>query len=332
MRWIGCLRQLWDDRRAAVTLLTAGSLTALLGFLALAVDMGSVYLDSRRLQGIADAAALAAAGTSGDPRAAAVAAISASGWAHPYTLALTTGSYAPNPAVAPAARYTAGSGSGAARVTLTSGVPLFFATALVGRHQAMVARTATAARLDEAAFSIGSRLAALNGGIANALLSGLTGSTVNLSVSDYDALLSANVDAFSYVSALRTELHLTGASYDQTLDTTVTMPQALSALASALTGAGNSAAARAVTQIAAQAGSVANVQLSNMIDLGPAGVQDAVSGGTTAAVNAFDLTRTALALANGGHQIQLTSAPTSPACCRRRSASRSENRTSIRPG
>ena len=48
------------DRRAAVTMLMATSLTGLLAATAFAVDMGSIYLARRELQGAADAAALAA--------------------------------------------------------------------------------------------------------------------------------------------------------------------------------------------------------------------------------------------------------------------------------
>ena len=59
-------RAMIQDGRGAVTLIAAGSLIALLATTALAVDMGSVYLQTRRLQGAADAAALAAAGNPGD--------------------------------------------------------------------------------------------------------------------------------------------------------------------------------------------------------------------------------------------------------------------------
>ncbi len=55
------LSSLRRDRRGAVTIIAAGSLMALLAATALAVDMGSIYLNARRLQGVADAAALASA-------------------------------------------------------------------------------------------------------------------------------------------------------------------------------------------------------------------------------------------------------------------------------
>ena len=65
------LRGIAHDRRGSVTILTVAAMTALLASTAFAVDMGSVYLANRKLQGVADAAALAAVGTSGAATAAA---------------------------------------------------------------------------------------------------------------------------------------------------------------------------------------------------------------------------------------------------------------------
>src|SRR3546814_18073140 len=62
-------------------------------------------------------------------------------------------------------------------------------------------------------------------------LSALTGSTVNLSVMDYEALASADIDLLAFSEALRTELDAHVLTFGHTLDTQVTLPQALSALA-----------------------------------------------------------------------------------------------------
>src|SRR3546814_6706557 len=67
-------------------------------------------------------------------------------------------------------------------------------------------------------------------------LSALTGSTVNLSVMDYEALASADIDLLAFSEALRTELDADVLTFGQTLDSQVTLPQALSALASASNG------------------------------------------------------------------------------------------------
>src|SRR3546814_8372455 len=91
------------------------------------------------------------------------------------------------------------------RITLTRDRPLFFGSFLTGRRDSIIRATATGARRGYAAFSLGSRVAALNGGLPNALLSALTGSKVSLSVMDYNALASTDIDLLAFSDALRTD-------------------------------------------------------------------------------------------------------------------------------
>src|SRR3546814_16432885 len=65
------LSSLRNATGGGISILTAFGLTMLIGSAALAIDVGSLYLDRRKLQGIADAAALAAAGRPGEEQAAA---------------------------------------------------------------------------------------------------------------------------------------------------------------------------------------------------------------------------------------------------------------------
>src|SRR3546814_5500299 len=53
---------------------------------------------------------------------------------------------------------------------------------------------------------------------------------------DYDALAGTDVDLLAFSEALRTELDADVLTFRQTLDSQVTLPQALSALASASNG------------------------------------------------------------------------------------------------
>lgn len=69
------LRVLWQDRRGNVATLFAIAASALLGTAALAVDAGSLFVLKSRLQGAADAAALAAVSELPDEDAAAAAAL-----------------------------------------------------------------------------------------------------------------------------------------------------------------------------------------------------------------------------------------------------------------
>ncbi|WP_454882860.1 TadG family pilus assembly protein [Sphingomonas oryzagri] len=298
---IRCFHRIRRDRRAAVTIIAAGSLIALLAATALAVDTGSIYLNSRRLQGAADAAALAAAAAS-DARGAAQQAIAINGLTSAQVAALTQGSYTADASIAPAQRYTAGvSPANAAQVTLGQDVPLFFARAFTGHATTHIAAKATAVRIDYAAFSIGSRLASVQGGLPNALLSALAGTSLDLSVMDYNALVGTDIDVLRFSDALRTQLKLTGATFGQTLDTAVTLPQALSALA-AVTSDG--AAAAALNRIALQVSPV-TVRLSDLIDLGPYAGQDHADPDTMVKVDGYSVLRELLQLSNGQRQIAL---------------------------
>lgn len=207
-----------DDRGGvAIMAAVAGGLFCVLA--AIVVDVGSLALDARTLQGTADLAALAAARDIDRAQRAAEATAQAN--LGLVTTGVVTGRYLADPNVAPADRFTpAGSAPNAARVTLSKASPLFFGRWILGKESILLTRSATAATAADpprAMFSVGSRLAALDGGVANALLSGLTGSTVSLSVMDYNRLADARVNLLSFSDALATELGVQAGDYDALL-------------------------------------------------------------------------------------------------------------------
>jgi uncharacterized membrane protein len=79
------------DRKGAVAMVTALSLLVLVGFAAGAVDFGHAYLKARQLQGIADLAAMAAAGHLDRAEAAANATARENDWGGPITAQVVTG-------------------------------------------------------------------------------------------------------------------------------------------------------------------------------------------------------------------------------------------------
>ncbi len=288
-----------------MTVLAAGGMTMLMGCLAFAVDLGSVYLDERRLQGIADAAALAAAADLGQPQAAADRALAIADSPTALAATVTTGNYRADPAVAVDRRFTPSAATpDAARVVVTSQTPLFFGRWLTGRPNVSIRRTATAARANLAAFSIGSRLAALDGGVANALLSALVGGRVSLTVMDYNGLVGADIDLFSFADALKTELGVTAGGFDQVMRGDVALPAALRAVARALEQAGRASEGAAVRLVAANAVS-ATVPLGRLIDLGPYGRAQRPGGPADIKVAAFDLVRAMAEVAGGERQLRL---------------------------
>ena len=147
---------------------------ALLSLLAaMVVDLAFLEMEGRRLQSAADLAALSAARDL--DRAAAAAAATArdnlSGTLREaHAVETTTGADDPDPRTPPRQRFRAAAGSpNAARVRLSGLASLHFGRVILGRDSVMLSRQATAARphRETAAFSIGSRLARLDGGLAN---------------------------------------------------------------------------------------------------------------------------------------------------------------------
>lgn len=297
-----------SDERGGVAVLGAVAISAVLAVAALAVDLGAVFLQTRRLQGTADLAAMAAARDLDHAEAAATATARANGWTGPLTVIVETGRYVPDPGLTAQARFQAGATDpDAVRVRITGRTPLIFAPAVTGQSGLDITRQATAARADLASFSIGTRLAALDGGVANALLSSLTGSSISLSVMDYQALADADIDLFDYLDAVRTEARLTAATYDDVLDAKLTTGQALKALSAALASKGQARAAGATRALALTAGDRTPADLTRLFDPGPYGVQQRVQGGGGAAVklDAMSLSKAVLELSNGARQVKL---------------------------
>lgn len=296
------------DRRAGISIATAFAMTMLIGAAALAIDVGSLYLDRRKLQGIADAAAMAAAGRPGEERPAAERIIAANCDCGIQIAALTTGTYTPEQTVAAEQRFAPGGVSAnAVQISLTRNRPLYFGRFLIGRSDTVIRATATGARRGYAAFSLGSRVAAVNGGLPNALLSGLTGSELSLSLMDYNALASTDIDLLAFSEALRTEIDADVLTFGQTLDSHVTLPQVVSALASASDGQ----AAGVLEHIAGRA-MPRSLLPSRAIDLGPRSSSIRVDPANPVKVNALSLLRAMLLLSNANRQVDLSVASALP--------------------
>lgn len=297
------IARLRRDRRAGVGIMIAAAMPVLVGATALAVDLGSAMLETRQLQGAADAAAMAAAGDPSRADALARAALATSHWPGAVTVATTTGHYSGDSTIAPADRFVADSGTAnAVRVTLSTPAPSYFAR-IFGVRSIPIRRSATAAQINLASFSLGSRLAAVNGGLVNGLLGGLTGSTLSLSVMDYNALAGANIDLFGFIDALRTTASISAGSYDKALDATVTTGQILQAAASAAETNGDLQAAAALRLLMAQSGN-RSIKLATLIDPGLLGGQDKVDPGAFK-LNAMDLVTAALETASAKRQVAL---------------------------
>lgn len=284
-------RTLLSQTRGSTTALVAAAMPMLIALVALAVDVGMVHLESRRIQGDADQAALAAA--SDLSRADTLARSMMRG---PVIADVRPGRYTPDPALEPHLRFKPQPGGDAVRVTLQRDVPTAFAR-IFGTDSVRVERSATAARADMAAFSLGSRLASLDGGILNAALSSLTGSNVRLSVMDYNALAGAEIDLAGYLDALRTRARLSAVTYDDVLTTDISGSLLMQAVGDNV--ADPVARAALVALASAAQGSA---RLDRLFDLGALGGQ-ASGGNGLVRTNALDLVTNLLQTSNGGNRI-----------------------------
>lgn len=286
-------RALTRDRRGGVTLILAGSLFMLAGAATVAVDLGSVYLARRQLQGVADAAALAAADGG---RSAAEQLIDQSGVNGIALATLDTGSYAADPTVPVEQRFRANDPTGGAmRVELRRRTPLFFGRLLVGRDGIDLSARATAARSNAAAFSLGTGLASLSGGLPNMLLSNLAGTELNLSVMDYNGLVSADLDLLGFADALRARTGRNGEAYGALFDRNIPLSDLLGAMADS---AGNSAATHTLLALAGRIPG-RSVRLSDIIDLGPMRGAASASGQPSVVLDAFSMLRMLLSPPSG---------------------------------
>ncbi|MGE0210224.1 MAG: TadG family pilus assembly protein [Parvibaculaceae bacterium] len=302
------LNKLARAERGSIAILSAVSTAVLVLGAAMAVDGGLLYLDRRTSQGAVDLAALSAAVNIPIAERAARATVERNGIT-PATLVATPGRYTANMSIAPGERFRAGARPfNAVRVRMEREGQLYFAEAF-GMERPTIGVTATAAASAEATFSIGSRLVRLEGGILNALLTQLAGTSIRLTAVDYRALADAQVKLADFMPALASELHLTAGTYDQVLDADASLGQIVDALSASVSSShGSPSAILALNSLALDArGARVTVPLRHMIDLGPLGGLQVgqTSPGLNAAVSALSMVTGALALSDGTHQASL---------------------------
>ncbi|WP_162245267.1 pilus assembly protein TadG-related protein [Rhizobium sp. Leaf383] len=237
-----------------IAVMSALALPACLGIVALAVDYGQLTLERRELQTVADLAAIAVASDMAHSDDAVLAHLknnglemvfkTQQGWKTPKGVLLADtsvgasigrvtvekGRYAPDAALSPNARFKPTAQlADAVRVRVEQPGTLFFAGMFT--TPPMLSATGTAAISKTAAFSIGSRLASLQGGLLNAILGKMLGAKLTFSAVDYRSLAAADIDVFRLTKGLATDLNLTAATYEEVLQAELTMPQLLSAVA-----------------------------------------------------------------------------------------------------
>jgi uncharacterized membrane protein len=316
------VRRFGADRRGNFATLTALSAPVALMFAAFAIDEGALYVERREAQHIADLAAIAAAANPQRALQAALSVLGDNGLGHIRAAAggsgsdgstapdgsrvemveVKTGAYVADPALPAGQRFVAGATPvNAARVRVVKRGTRHFGYGF--REDPWISAASVASSQSEAAFSVGSRLARLDGGVLNTLLGGLLGSSISLSLMDYEALAAADVALFGFLDAAATRLALTAGTYDQVLDAPLSVGDVSATLVSM--GSLEAGAEVALSKLAGT-GAGREVRLRQLLSLGSSGRLPVGGAGAFAPrVGALELVSAMayLAAANGEHQL-----------------------------
>jgi uncharacterized membrane protein len=290
-------------------------MVVLISFAAIAVDVGSIHHDSRRLQGATDLAALAAANNTAKASDAARTSFTDNGGWQLDSMTVDIGNYDPNPATPPDQRFVADRQPiNAARVTASAPSPVQFSR-IFGADDVEIAASAIATHPAEAAFSIGSRLLSLNGGVINAVLSQMLGSEVSLEVMDYRALADADIDLLKFLDQLAVEADVKAGTYQQVLDADVTAGNILTAMGSTARAENNVDAADVLKGLASAVSGSTLVDLSRLLDIGKVATAEIGTSpqyGLAAGVNALQMLNALALVSNDDHQVDVDLGATVP--------------------
>lgn len=293
------MKQLARNEDAVSSILVAASLPAVLGASALAVDVGSIFLAKRELQGVADAAAAASVGYTSDlaSQNAVTQVINDSGLDRVAILEATDGEYRRSKEIAPEDRFVPSSTfNNAARVVLKRDVPLFFGRFLTGQEFSGVTASAVASRTDMAGFMLGTRIVSINTGLASNVLSALAGRNLGLSGLDINRLANEQIDVVRLAEMLGRVTSMEGSSFGEIFEEDTSLRFAVEAMAMA---SNNSETRNLLLRVSANVDPNRSFTPEDLIDLGPLKNTNVNDGTVGARVDAFSLLRTFLQASHG---------------------------------
>ena len=304
----GSIKRFIADRGGNFAIFSALIMIVIMGMAALGVDVGNLFADRRKAQSTTDIAAIVAASNLTNASAAVAATITNNNFNATAPAGIQYGIYTANASVPAAQRFVVSSAAAAnaVRVTLQTSTPLFFGKVLTGSNSYAIQTTATATSTGFATFEIGSTLLSVNGGLVNAILGQMLGSSLSLSVMDYQSLLSAHVDMFSFMNALATRMNVTGVSYTSLLSGSASVGTIVNAMIdSERASSGTSAAVSALSQIASAVnGATSKLPLSSLVNPGSYGTMTVgQTPGTGASIGLYNLVAATASLANGTNQV-----------------------------
>lgn len=322
------LRRFREDRGGNIALIGGLFTAAAIPLSALAVDVGSLYLERRNLQQMADLAAITATANISNTAAATKHFLQDNGVtdfsisivpagnrdvsakdydfsASAMHVLIEEGHYTADPSLDPENRFSRDTSTkDAVRVTIRKAGALYFGGGII--NPPLMETTGTTHASSQAAFSVGSRLLRLDGGILNAILNGLLGTNVALDVVDYDALVDADIDILSFLDTLATALDIKAGTYDELLDSDVSIGQFAKAMAKVARG--KPSAISALGKIGSDKRAASRpIALNRIVNLGSFGniATGASSATFDAQLSAMEMLSAAAAVAGSNHQVKL---------------------------
>ncbi|RUT30334.1 hypothetical protein EMQ25_13570 [Arsenicitalea aurantiaca] len=270
---------------------------------AFAVDEAALYHERRLTQSSVDLAAIAAVANPGGAEAVARTVLADTGRGEG-ALVVETGHYAADPARAAQDRFVPDAlPTNAVRISYEHEGQLHFARPFMAPPR--IGAMAVASTSPEIAFSIGSRLARLEGGIANQILSRLLGASVALDAVSYRGLANARVGILPLLDALAIELGIDAGTFNDVLAASADHGQIARALSGLLTGTEASAA----QVLALRTGGNGSVPLGRLFALGDLGGLALGMGerpALSAEVGALEVLGAAAMLGTGNRQVEIT--------------------------
>ena len=310
------------QQRGAIGLMAAATFGLALLFALLVVDSGRLYLEQRKLQRVADTAALEAVTRGGNCQSGATAVAYATQSAArngfsvtpDQSLAIDCGTLATGPDGL--RRFTANAGKSeaiqvvaglSAPTSIASGVMALFSGAPLQARTALTATAVAASPSPLAMLTIRSTLGTIDSAkskLLNALIGGLLGGSLSLDVAGWEGLAATNINLLSYLDQLAIDLQLKAGDYQTVLNTAVSPTQLIDAAIKVLSKGGSTAtvtvqALQSISSISSQAqslklGDVLNIQTG------------ASTAGLDSAVQVFQLVQTVAQLANSKSAVALS--------------------------
>ncbi|MCJ7955049.1 MAG: pilus assembly protein TadG-related protein [Pseudomonas sp.] len=271
-------------QRGAIGLMAAGVLAVVLAFTLLVIDSGRLYLEKRKLQGVADTAALEAVSRNGNCLAGlSAAAYAGQSVARNYFVvgngntlvtscgSVTTGAsgqrtFSANASKNDAVRVVA---TRSVMTSIASGIWTMFSGAPVATETILSATAVAAYAPPVAQLTIRSSLTTVDSTkspLLNATIGGLLGGSLSLTAAGWNGLIQNNLNLLSYLDQLAIQLNVKAGDYDALLNTAVSASQLIDAAVKVLQK--NGAVATAIVNDVISLKAIApNTQLLTVGDL-----------------------------------------------------------------